>query len=64
MEAAKLCKQLNTIKKELHPWMAEVSERCAKYAIKNLGTAFDRFFKGIAKYLGGLRLLTNNGLDL
>src|SRR5215469_8404347 len=47
---AKLRIQLNSIKKEQYPWMSEVSERCGKYAIKNLGVAFDRFFKGIAKY--------------
>jgi putative transposase len=47
---AKLRKQLNAIKKEQYPWMSEVSERCAKYAIKNLGVAFDRFFNGLGKY--------------
>jgi len=61
---AKLRKQLNAIKKEQYPWMSEVSERCAKYAIKNLGAAFDRFFKGIAKYPKFKKKFVNDSFTL
>ena len=47
---AALRRQLNTIKRTEFPWMLEVSKVCAQQAIKNLGTAFDRFFKKLAKY--------------
>ena len=47
---AKLRKDLNAIKKEQFPWMYEVSKCCPQQAIKDLGTAFKRFFKGFAKY--------------
>jgi putative transposase len=61
---AKLRKQLNSVKKEQYPWMSEVSERCGKYAIKNLGTAFDRFFKGIAKYPKFKKKFVNDSFTL
>jgi len=47
---AKLRKQLNAIKKQQFPWMCEVSARCSLHAIKNLGKAFDRFFKKKSNY--------------
>jgi len=61
---AKLRKQLNSIKKEQYPWMSEVSERCGKYAIKNLGTAFDRFFDGIAKFPKFKKKFVNDSFTL
>ena len=42
---AKLRKQLNAIKSEKYPWMLEISSYITKYSIKNLGIAFDKFFK-------------------
>jgi putative transposase len=47
---AKLRRDLNALKKEQFPWMYEVSKCCPQQAIKDLGTAFKRFFKGLAKY--------------
>ena len=61
---AKLRKQLNSIKKEQYPWMSDVSERCGKYAIKNLGIAFDRLFKGIAKYPKFKKKFVNDSFTL
>ena len=40
-----LRKQLNSIKREQFPWMYEVTKSAPQQAIKNLGVAFDRFFK-------------------
>lgn len=40
-----LRKQLNSIKREQFPWMYEVTKSAPQQAIKNLGTAFGRFFK-------------------
>lgn len=45
-----LRKQLNSIKKSEYPWMSEVSKNSPQQAIKNLGSAFNRFFKGLGKY--------------
>ena len=45
-----LRRQLNAIKKEQFPWMYEVTKNAPQTAIINLGEAFKRFFKGIAKY--------------
>ena len=42
---SKLRKQLNSIKREQYPWMLEVTKSAPQQAIKNLGVAFDRFFK-------------------
>ena len=41
-----LRKQLNSIKKTQFPWMQEVTKVAPQQAIKNLGSAFNRFFKG------------------
>lgn len=40
-----LNKELNSVKKERFPWMLEVTKCAPQRAIKDLGTAFDRFFK-------------------
>lgn len=40
-----LRRELNAIKKEEYPWMLEVGKCAPQQAIKNLGTAFNRFFK-------------------
>ncbi len=45
-----LRRQLNSIKKDQFPWMYEVTKNAPQMAIINLGEAFKRFFKGIAKY--------------
>ncbi len=45
-----LRKQLNSIKREQFPWMYEVTKAAPQQAIKNLGNAFDRFFKKQGKY--------------
>jgi putative transposase len=45
-----LRKQLNGIKREQFPWMLEVTKSAPQQAVKNLGTAFDRFFKKQGKY--------------
>jgi putative transposase len=47
---AALRKQLNAIKGTQFPWMEEASKCVPQQAIKNLGTAFSRFFKKKAKY--------------
>jgi putative transposase len=54
----KLRKWLNAIKREQYPWMMEVSDRCVLYSIKNLGVAFDRFFK----YQGGYPTFKKKGV--
>lgn len=41
----KLRKQLNAIKAEQFSWMGEVTKNAPQQAIKNLGKAFERFFK-------------------
>ena len=45
-----LRKKLNSIKEEAFPWMSEVTKCAPEQAIKNLGTAFSKFFKKKAKY--------------
>lgn len=45
-----LRKQLNKIKYEKFPFMLEVTKCAPQLAIKQLGMAFSRFFKGQAKY--------------
>ncbi|MGN7614181.1 RNA-guided endonuclease InsQ/TnpB family protein [Magnetococcales bacterium HHB-1] len=47
---AKLRKQLNAIKRNDFPWMLEVTKSSPQQAIKDLGTAFKRFFKGEGRY--------------
>ena len=46
----KLRKQLNSIKRQQFPFMAEVTKCSPQEAIIQLGKAFDNFFKGRAKY--------------
>lgn len=45
-----LRRQLNSIKKAQFPWMYEVTKNAPQMAIIHLGTAFQRFFKGISEY--------------
>jgi len=45
-----LRKQLNHIKAEQFPWMLEVTKVAPQQAIKNLGQAFNRFFKKQGNY--------------
>ena len=45
-----LRKQLNSIKREQFPWMYEVTKSAPQQAIKNLGNAFERFFKKQGQY--------------
>ena len=47
---ASLRKELNSIKRKEFPWMLEVTKVAPQQAIKNLGTAFNRFFKKQGKY--------------
>jgi putative transposase len=47
---ALLRKRLNAIKIEQFPWMLEVTKVAPQQAIKNLGQAFNRFFKKQGKY--------------
>lgn len=47
---AGLRKQLNAIKRQEFPWMLEVSKTAPQSAIKNLGNAFQRFFKKLGGY--------------
>ena len=44
---ALLRKELNAIKREQFPWMMEVPKSAAQQAIKDLGAAFDHFFRRI-----------------
>lgn len=46
----KLRKQLNAIKRTEFPWMLEVTKNAPQMAIIQLGEAFNRFFKGQARY--------------
>jgi len=41
----KLSKQLNSIKRTEFPWMLESTKSAPEQAIKNLGTAYSKFFK-------------------
>ena len=45
-----LRRRLNAIKKADFPWMLEVTKVAPQQAIKNLGSAFKRFFQGKGKY--------------
>lgn len=47
---AALRRQLNSIKRELFPWMLEVTKNAPQMAIMQLGDAFKNFFAGRAKY--------------
>jgi putative transposase len=45
-----LNKELNSIKRDKFPWMLEVTKCAPERAIKNLGVAFDRFYKKVSNY--------------
>jgi putative transposase len=45
-----LNRYFNSIKKEKFPWVTEVSKWSIAQPFRNLDTAFQRFFKGLAKY--------------
>ena len=45
-----LRKQFNAVKKQDFPFVSEVTKYASQQALKNLGTAFKRFFKGEANY--------------
>jgi putative transposase len=47
---AALRRELNAIKGKEFPWMTEVTKVSPQQAIKNLGNAFNRFFKKQGKY--------------
>ena len=47
---AALRRQLNAIKADAFPWMLEVGKVAPQQAIKDLGSAFQRFFRGEARY--------------
>ncbi|MFC6203601.1 RNA-guided endonuclease InsQ/TnpB family protein [Psychrobacter urativorans] len=47
---AKLRRELNAIKRELFPYMLEVTKCAPQLAIMQLGDAYNNFFKGLAKY--------------
>ncbi|SNT68995.1 RNA-guided endonuclease InsQ/TnpB family protein [Psychrobacter sp. LV10R520-6] len=47
---AKLRRELNAIKRELFPWMTEVTKCAPQAAIMQLGDAYNNFFKGLAEY--------------
>ena len=47
---AKLRRELNAIKRELFPYMLEVTKCAPQLAIMRLGDAYNNFFKGLAKY--------------
>ena len=47
---AKLRRELNAIKRELFPYMLEVTKCAPQLAIMQLGDAYHNFFKGLAKY--------------
>ncbi len=41
---------LNSIKEEFFPWMSDVPKSVVQQSIKNLGTAYGRFFKKLGKH--------------
>ena len=47
---AALRRQLNAIKRNAYPWMLDVSKSVPQQAVKDLGAAFKRFFRGEARY--------------
>jgi putative transposase len=49
-DALELDRLFNSIKRDKFPWITEVSQCSLQRAIKNLGVAFDRFFKNKANY--------------
>ena len=50
MSGYSLVKEFNSIKGVEYPWTAELSKWATQKAIQNLGDAFKRFFKKVAKY--------------
>ncbi len=42
-----LRKELNAVKVERFPWMAEVTKNAPQQAIKNVGSAFQHFFRRV-----------------
>jgi putative transposase len=48
--ASKLRQLFTNYVKPLFPWMSELSSKVYQYAFRALSDAFDRFFKGLAKY--------------
>jgi putative transposase len=48
--AYSLIKELNSIKKEQFAWMQETAKTCSQYAIHNVESAFNNFFKKNAKH--------------
>jgi putative transposase len=48
--AYELQRYFNSIKKEQFPWVTEVSSRSIGRSFRNLDMAYQRFFKGVAKY--------------
>jgi putative transposase len=47
---ASLRRKLNSMKGSEFPWMLEVTKNAPQQAVKNLGAAFQRFFKGQGQY--------------
>jgi putative transposase len=48
---AQQCKDLTQLKKEAEvSWFKEVPSQCLQQCLKNLDTAFQRFFEGVSKY--------------
>lgn len=47
---AALRRQLNAVKREQYPWMLLVPKSIPQQAVKNVGTAFKRFFQKDSKY--------------
>ncbi len=47
---AALRRQLNAIKREMFPWMLEVTKNAPQMAIRQLGCGFKNFFEGRAAY--------------
>lgn len=45
-----LIKDLTSVKRDQFPWMMEVSKTCPQYAIHNLNSAFQKFFKKESNY--------------
>jgi len=48
--AIDLHRKLNRLKQIEYPWMYEVSKCCPQEALRDLDTAYQRFFKGISGY--------------
>lgn len=48
--AGELSKELNAIKRKEFPWMLDVAKNAVQYAVKAVGTSFERFFKKVSKH--------------